>query len=142
MSSLMRREPFEERWMRDSMERMMDRWFPRFIGVEGDLALDMYETDDSVVVQVSVPGVNPDDVDVSVMGDTLTIKGEAKSERNVDDKNYVHRELRYGRFSRTVTLPTPVNVDKADAQFKNGVLTVTLPKAEEAKSKTIRVMPK
>lgn len=142
MSSLMRREPFEERLMRDSMERMMDRWFPRFVGAEGDLALDMYETKEAVVVQVSVPGVNPDDVDISVIGDTLTIKGEAKSEKNVEEKNYVHRELRYGRFARTVTLPTAVSVDKADAEFKNGVLTVTLPKSEEAKAKTIKVTPR
>jgi HSP20 family protein len=105
-----------------------------------NLALDMYETDTDVVVKTALPGVTPDDVEVSVLGDTLTIRGERKGTGAGRRKAPVHhRESSYGRFFRAVTLPALVKAEEAKAEFENGVLTLTLPKAEEAKPKSIKV---
>lgn len=101
-------------------------------------AIDLYETDDSVVVKAALPGLTPDDVDISVHDGNLTIKGETKSDEETKDEGWYRREIRYGVFSRVIPLPARVSHDKADAQFKDGVLTVTLPKTEEAVSKTIK----
>jgi HSP20 family protein len=128
------------------MSAVMDRLFDRGLvpgrrrGVLGvDAAMDMYETDDAVIVKVSAPGVKPQDVDVSVVGDTLTIRGEVKSEEEVREGQYLCRELARGQFMRRVTLPGLVQADKAKAEFENGILTVEIPKAEEAKPKSIKV---
>jgi len=102
----------------------------------------MYETDQEVVIKTSVPGVKPEDIDITVVGDTLTIKGETKAEEKVERANYIRQERRYGAFSRSLTLPTSIVAEKAKAEFENGVLTLTLPKAEEVKPKTIKVKAK
>ncbi|NIO71811.1 MAG: Hsp20 family protein, partial [Anaerolineae bacterium] len=109
---------------------------------DGSLAVDMYETDEEVVVKTAVPGVKSEDIDVSITGDVLTIKGETKAEEKVEKANYIRQERRYGAFSRSLTLPSTVVADKATAEFENGVLTLTLPKAEEVKPKTIKVKAK
>ena len=111
------------------------------LGAEG-LAVDMYETDDEVVVKTAVPGIKSEDIDVSITGDVLIIKGETKAEEKVEKANYIRRERRYGAFSRSLTLPSTVVADKATAEFENGMLTLTLPKAEEVKPKTIQVKAK
>jgi HSP20 family protein len=113
-------------------------------GVEAQpLALDLYETDDNLVVETSLPGINPDDVDISIVGNTLTIKGETKHEAEKGEKGrYHYRERRYGAFQRSIILPTGVNTDAAEAVFKDGVLKLTLPKVEEAKPKRIEVKAK
>jgi HSP20 family protein len=108
----------------------------------GTLAVDVYETDEDVVVKASVPGVDPEDLDISITGDTLTIKGETRAEEEVEEENYVYRERRYGAFSRSMTIPTSVRADEADAEFDDGVLTLRLPKTEEVKPKTIKVKTK
>jgi len=108
----------------------------------GTLAVDMYETDEDVVVKTSVPGVKPEDIDITITGDTLTIKGEVKAEEKIERANYIRQERRYGAFSRSLTLPTSVVAEKAKAEFENGVLTLTLPKSEEVKPKTIKVKAK
>jgi HSP20 family protein len=105
----------------------------------GALAVDVYQTDDHVVIKSAIPGVKPEDIDISLTGDILTIKGESKSEEEVKEEDFVRREMRYGSFARTVAVPVPVVADKAEAQFDNGVLTLTLPKAEETKPKTIKI---
>jgi HSP20 family protein len=125
----------------------MDRLFGDFFGprvvawepAELGFALDVYETDDAVVVKGALPGVRPEEVDISVTGDVLTIKGETKSEEETKDGNYHRRELRYGAFARSVALPTLVDHDKAEATFENGILTISLPKAEEVKPKSIKI---
>jgi HSP20 family protein len=94
------------------------------------------------VVKAAVPGVKPEEVDVSIIGDILTIKGEHKEEKEVKEDNYFRKERRYGTFSRSVQIPVPVKTDKAEAVFDNGVLTLTLPKAEAVKPKQIKVKPK
>ncbi|MBU0493008.1 MAG: Hsp20/alpha crystallin family protein [Chloroflexi bacterium] len=143
--SIVRWEPLSDLMsLREAMDRLFEESFvrPRSalspFGSMG-LALDVYETGDALVVTADVPGVKAENLDISITGDVLTIKGETKMEDQVTRENYYRQERRYGVFSRSVTLPTPVNADQAEAQFKDGVLTLTIPKAEEAKPKVIKV---
>lgn len=151
MRSLVRWEPFSDLIsLRDAMDRLFEESFVRpsrgFLAPwwrgEGQLALDMYETDDAVVVKAAVPGVKPDDIDITITGDTLTIKGELKAEEEVKRENYIYQERRYGAFSRSVSLPEGLNTDKAEATFENGVLTLNIPKAEAVKPKVIQIKKK
>jgi HSP20 family protein len=128
--------------------RAFDRWFDepwwrpfRFGAEEGGglWATDMYETDDSIVLKVGMPGVTPEDVQISLTGNKLTIQGEMKADEEAKEDRYFRREHRYGRYQRSFTLPTTVQGDKADAVFENGVLKLTLPKSEEVKPKQIQV---
>lgn len=105
-------------------------------------AIDLYQTDDDVVVKASLPGIKADDVQISVTGDMITIKGETREKSEAKDKAYHIREQRWGAFERTIALPTAVVSDKAKAEFEDGVLTVTLPKAEEVKPRLITVKAK
>jgi HSP20 family protein len=105
----------------------------------GHLALDLYETENDCVVTASVPGVRPDDLDISVQGNVLTIRGESKSEEEATQGTYHLRERRYGSFERQIQLPVPVETGGAEARFENGILTLRLPKAEEAKERKIEV---
>jgi HSP20 family protein len=109
---------------------------------EGSLAVDMYETDDNVVVKTAIPGVKADDIDVSVTGDTLTLRAETKEEKEEKGERYLRRERRYGSYCRSVTLPGGLEADKAEADYSDGVLTLTFPKAEEVKPKSIKVTSK
>jgi HSP20 family protein len=102
-------------------------------------ATDIRETADAFVVKVAMPGVMPEDVSVSVLENTLTIQGESRSEPPPKEEHYYQREHRFGRFSRSFTLPAAVQSDKADAALEHGILTLTLPKAQEAKAKQIPV---
>ncbi len=149
MSNLIRWEPMHEMTtLRDAMDRLFDDAFTRSWGLSGGghgmpmPAVDLYQTDDDVVVKVSLPGMKPEDVQISVTGDTLSIKGETKEESNTKEKAYHIREQRWGAFERTLSLPTAVKSDKATAEFENGVLKVTLPKADVVKPKVITVKPK
>jgi len=105
-------------------------------------AVDMYETDEDVIVAMSLPGVNLDDISVKVTGDTLSVEGEMKEERESKERQYMHRERRYGRFFRSITLPATAEGSKAEATFDRGVLTVTVPKSAEAKPSRIQVKTK
>jgi HSP20 family protein len=148
MADLIRRDPIRDMVsLRDAMDRLFEESFvrpfgggPLFSGVSQGLALDMYETDDNLVVEASLPGFKPDEVDISVVGNTLTIKGEHE-ERQEEEKEgkYHFRERRYGSFQRSVSLPADVNSDRAEASFENGVLKLTLPKQEESKPRRIQV---
>jgi len=147
MANIVRWEPFNELIsLRDAMDRLFEESIVRprslWAAATEALTLDMYETKDDIVVKAVVPGVKPEDIDVSITGDTLTIKGEFKEEEGVEKENYIRRECRYGSFSRSISLPVPVKVDKASAEFENGILKLTLPKAEEVKPKTIQIKAK
>ncbi len=146
MTNLIRWEPFREMLtLREMMDRMIDEVFERPFGVTfvGQVpAIDMYQTDNEVVVKAALPGVKADDVQISVTGDVLTIKGEIKQEEEQKGRNYHIREHRWGAFERSIILPTAVVADKAKAEFENGILTITLPKAEEVRPKTITVKAK
>jgi HSP20 family protein len=145
MASLMRWYPFSDvRSLRRHRDRLFDDFFSGFRLVPWESAefvfpLDLYETEDSLVVKAPLPGVRPEDVDIFITDDILTIKGESKSEEEVERENYHRHELRYGSFCRSVPLPTQVEHGKAEAVFEQGILTVTLPKMTEAKPKTIKV---
>jgi len=102
-------------------------------------AVDVYETKDVVVVETPLAGIDPKDVEIAVENDVLTIKGETKKESEVDDKNYYRKEVASGSFFRSVAMPSRVVADKAEASFADGMLKVTIPKAEEAKPKTIKI---
>lgn len=150
MTMLTRWEPFREmRRMHDMLDRIMDDAYLGKGGsrevLEGLAPVDLYETDDEVVIKAMMPGMTADDIQISVDRDVLTLRGEAKHEEMTEEGNgrvYHHRELRYQRFSRSIRLPIMVNADKADAHFENGILTLTLPKAEEVKPKQITVKAK
>lgn len=143
MSNLIRWEPAREIMsLREAMDRLFDDAFTRPLGVNGtnsSPALDMYQTDDEVVVKAAIPGFKAEDVEINVTGDVLTIRGEMNTEEDPREKNWQMREHRWGSFERSVMLPTSVTADKAEAEFENGILTITLPKAEEARPKTISV---
>ena len=146
MTKLVRWEPFRELVsLRDAMDRLFEESFVRpqsgwIAPVEaGTLAVDMYETDDAIVVKSPIPGINPEDLDISVTHDVLTIKGETKVEEEVKEENFIRRERRYGSLQRSVAIPVPIMADKAEAEVDNGILKLTLPKAEEVKPKAIKV---
>jgi len=102
-------------------------------------ALDMYEDKDNLYVRFELPGMKREEIDLALHDGTLSITGERKGEANVKDAEVYRAERFFGRFQRTVTLPTPVVVDKVKAQYQDGILSITLPKAEEAKPKHIAV---
>ena len=153
MSNLTRWDPFREMMnLRSAMDRLFDdaffgsrsNWMERS-GLDAsvwDLALDVAETNDEYVVKASLPGMNPDDLDVTLNNNVLTIQGEIKEEKEdkpSDDRRYHLRERRYGSFSRSISLPSTVNADAIQANFEAGVLTLHLPKVEEAKPRRIEV---
>ena len=124
-----------------SLQREMDRLFEDFFRRGGLMrpSVDVVETDDTVVVKAELPGMEPKDVDISVSGDKLTIKGERKAEKEEKGKTFYRMERCYGSFCRTVELPASVEADKAKADYKNGVLEITLPKTEQVKAKKIPI---
>lgn len=101
--------------------------------------LDVSETDQAIEVRVDLPGIKPDEVDLKISGNTLTISGERREDREEKGRTWHRTERRTGRFSRSVMLPCPVKENAADAQYRDGVLTVSVPKAEEAKAHKIAV---
>jgi len=136
------------RWEPTSLRQAMDSLFEdafvrpaRFWPVARleEPAVDMYQTEKDVVVKASMPGIKADDVDISVTGDMLSINGETCEETEVNEENYFRREMKCGSFSRTLQIPVPVKVDKAEAVFEDGVLTLTMPKVEEVKPKRVSV---
>lgn len=144
MDSIIRRDPFREMMsLRSAMDRLFDsvffgtpwEWQP----FSEELPLDVVETDNEFIVKASIPGINPDDLDITYSGRTLTIKGETKAEEEKEGQHYHLRERRYGSFSRSLTLPTPVQADAIEAHYEAGVLTLKLPKTEEVKPKRITV---
>ncbi|HUI88601.1 MAG TPA: Hsp20/alpha crystallin family protein [Anaerolineales bacterium] len=146
MSNLIRWEPEREMMtLREAMDRLFDDAFTRpFRLTEGrdGPALDMYQTDNDVVVKAALPGIKADDVQIDVTGDVLSIRGEMKEKNETKEKNYHIREQHWGAFERSVVLPISVVSDKAKAEFEDGILTITLPKAEEVKPKVITVKAK
>lgn len=152
MANLVRWDPLGEMWsLRQAMDRLFEDAWVRPWGTRGNgeptagggpvrsLSLDLYETGDSLVLTAAVPGVRPEDIEITVQGDMLTIKGETQTHKEEDEEHYHFRERHYGRFHRQVALPKGVKSDAAEAHFENGVLRLTLPKAEEAKERKIAI---
>jgi len=144
---IVRWEPYRDLvTLREAMDRLFAESFVRpgsaFPTTFEGPAVDMYQTKDEIVVQATIPGVKPEDIDISVTGEILTIKGEFKQEEKIEEGSYVRQERRFGQFCREISLPTQVSADKAKAEFEHGVLTLRLPKAEAVKPKSITVKAK
>jgi HSP20 family protein len=141
---LRRREPFRELWqMQENMDRM---W--RSFGQEGSepgnvenwaIPLDVVQQGDNIIVKASVPGVNPEDIDVSIENDVLTIKGQTKEEREHQEGNYLMRERRAGSFYRALRLPDTLDSDQAQCHYEHGVLSITFPRMESKRARHLQV---
>jgi len=107
--------------------------------VEGQLAVDVFQTDQSIVIKTAIAGVKPEDINISINNDVLTIRGKRKRDEEINDEDYYYRECYWGAFSRSIVLPLEVRQDKIEAIFKNGVLTITLPKAKPEKTVKIKI---
>jgi len=146
MSNLIRWEPAREMMtLREAMDHLFDDAFTRPLTLRDGWsapAIDMYQTDDEIVVKASLPGVKADEVQINITGEILTLKGETRQVEEKKDKAWHMREQRWGVFERAIALPTEVVADKAKAEFENGILTITLPKAEEVKPKIINIKAK
>lgn len=142
------------RWrpMNDNMREIMSNMFenavswPRsvFRNVEGfePIPLDIWEDGNNLMIKATVPGMKTDDINVTVQDNILTISGESRIEEERKEKAHHVREVYYGKFERSVMLPFPVQIEKADSDYKDGILTLTLPKSEEARSKRIEIRQK
>lgn len=130
---------------RNEMDRLFDRFWdldvPELPSLRGEWtpSLDLAETKDALVVKTEIPGIEPKEIQVSLQDQVLTIKGEKKQEKEEKDEHYYRMERSYGAFARTIRLPVPVDGSKVNATFKNGVLTITLPKTPAAKGTTIPI---
>jgi HSP20 family protein len=133
-----------EDWFADFWSRPFPRlWRPGFgrlrgISLEAP-ALDVYEQKDDVVIKAEIPGLTKDEIDITLEGNTLTIKGEKKKEEEVKEEDYYRCERAYGAFARSIDLPVAVQTDKINASFKGGVLEIRLPKTEEAKKNVVKI---
>ena len=143
MTNLIRWDPFGD--LRTTMDRLFEEGFSRpwrllpNEGSEMTIPLEVAESENEVEVKAALPGVKPDEVDISVQNDVLSIRAEHRDETEEKKKDYYRRELRYGSFHRSVALPVSVDTEKAKATFKDGILHLTLPKAETVKPKQIKV---
>jgi HSP20 family protein len=147
MTLTRRPSPFGELMtLRQAMDRLFDdTMFRPFTGIAGTeyarLPLDVRTTNDALLVEASLPGVKPEDVEITVENGTLTIKAEDASERQSDGQGYLVREISRGSVMRSVSLPTGLEADRAEATFEHGVLKLRIPKAEQVKPKQIRISP-
>ena len=145
--ALIRWDPFREMSsLQERMNRLMSDFRTRSPFGEEEMAqgawipaVDIYETKDSIMLNVELPGVTKEDMALEVKDNTLTIKGEKRLEKDLKEENFHRMERTYGSFMRSFTLPSTVHQEKVKAKFKDGILEITLPKAEEAKPKQIRV---
>ena len=130
-----------------TMNQAMDNWFSDFndwfsARSLGTPSVDVFENDESLIVKAEMPGFKPEDVDIRVEGNLLTMRGQTQQHTDNQDGQYHLRERRQSSFTRSIALPSYVQVDKANAEFENGILTLTLPKVEEARPKRITVTAK
>ncbi|MHB0912916.1 MAG: Hsp20/alpha crystallin family protein [Armatimonadota bacterium] len=139
--SLARWEPFSElRRMREDMDRLFGSMWQPGAMMEGVVpAIDVYEKDNNIMVKAEVPGLKKEDLEITATEDGITIRGEFRKEEEAREEGYVRRERRFGKFYRTIPMPTMIKPDEVKASFKDGVLEVTAPKSEEQKAKEKRV---
>jgi HSP20 family protein len=144
--AIVRWEPFRDLLAtQKEFDRLFREAFSPMFG-EGEIstrtwapAVDIYETADNIVLKAELPGVDPKDVEIRVEDNTLFLKGERKFEKEVKEENYHRVERSYGSFARSFSLPSSIAADKVTAEYKDGLLTLTMPKREEAKPKTIKI---
>ena len=106
---------------------------------EGQLTVDVFQDDTNVVIQSTIAGVSPDDLDVSITNDMVTIRGERRLSYDIDEEDYFYQECYWGTFSRSIILPVEIDADRAEAKIKNGILTIRIPKANAAMTRKLKV---
>ncbi len=106
---------------------------------EGQLTVDVFQDDESIIIQSTIAGVSPDDLDVSITNDMVTIRGERRQQYDIDQQDYFYQECYWGTFSRSIILPVEIDADRAEAKIKNGVLTIRIPKANTAVTRKLKV---
>lgn len=116
---------------KDEEEYESDGWTEDDIEEEGQLSVDVYQDRDNVIIKSTIAGVEPEDVDVSIDNDMVTIRGRRQKDTTIDENNYFYQECYWGSFSRSIILPVEVKSDEVDATIRNGILTVILPKAKK-----------
>jgi len=148
MANITRYNPYGELvTLRDAMGRLFEDSFVSPLTwrqLDGEMlnpAIDVHQTADEIIVSASLPGLKAEDVDITITGQTLSIRGEFKADEKVERDAYLYRERRYGTFHRQVELPVQVQGDAATATFEDGILTLKVPKAEEVKPRQIKVKP-
>jgi len=148
MSMVRRSSPFGELLsLRNSMDRLFEDAFVRPRGALGGgfetpvPQIDVHATPDALVLEAALPGVKPEDVEITSLGETLTISGTMGDEREDEENGYIYQELRRGRFTRSVTMPGDVDTQRATASFENGLLRLSFPKREESRPRQIRINP-
>ena len=142
LSTTDRWEPFRVSDIQNEVNRLFDNFFGRPASTTGRAwvpPVDMYATKDDVVLTLELPGVSEKDVNVSITGDLLTVKGERRFEHQANEQELLHVERTYGKFERLVQLPMAVQADRVKATYRDGVLEIKLPKAEELKPKEIKI---
>jgi HSP20 family protein len=141
-------QPFRElSAIRHQMDRLFEELLPRerdWLGLPGNggmwtPAIEMEETNQELILKAEIPGVEAKDLDVEVTQDEVSISGEHQEEKRTEDKNFFRSEFHYGKFQRTIALPVSIQTDKIKSQFKDGILTLTMPKAEDAVKKVVKV---
>ena len=147
MSNLTRGSGRDAMSLREAMDRLLEDSFVRFGDFFGPAAgagpmVNVHETNDALVVEAAMPGIKPEEIDITVLGDVLTIKAETKRERETKNGNTHRQEWSVSSFQRSIALPVQVNADAAKSEFENGVLTLTLPKAESAKPRRLEIKAK
>ena len=113
-----------------------NEWFEEY---EGQLAVDVYQNEDSIVIKAPIAGVSSEDLDISITDDVVVIKGDRKVSADVTNDNYFAQECYWGSFSRSYVLPVAVDSDQAQAKLKDGMLTITIPKLEKSKTRTLKI---
>lgn len=126
----------QEKEKKKEKEKEKEKWPPE---EEGQLTIDVYQTESDIVIKSTIAGVKSEDIDVTIANDMITIKGLRRQDESMPQENYYYQELYWGPFSRSVILPIDVDTDKVRASMKNGILTIKLPKVEKAKTKIIKV---
>mgnify|MGYP001179631965 FL=1 len=147
--AMTRWEPFKDLMtLREAMDRLFEdslvptgtRWVSCRGEMRCELPMDVYTTDEELIITAAVPGMNPEDVDITIEGDTLTIRGEMAAP--MENVNYIAQERSYGKFVRVLRLNIPLDSERAEATFDKGVLTLVIPKKEEVRPKTIQIKSK
>ncbi len=133
--------------LRTAMDRLFDQGMGRMGPARGEelesrtLGIDVVETNEDYVVRAAVPGVKPEDVDITINDDVLTISGGFEEKHEEKEQQYIRQELHYGQFHRSLKLPPTVEADKANAKFENGMLELHLPKRPEARARSLKITP-
>jgi HSP20 family protein len=139
MTKVVRWTPMNPVNLFNEFDRLFERPLARTAAQEWSIALDVAEKEDSYLVKATVPGINPDELEITLEDDVLSLKGEIKKEDDVEDAKYHVRERRYGAFSRSIRFPVAVDGDAVEATYSNGILSLHIPKAEAVKPKRITI---